>query len=293
MHDESQGMTRGSGDLKLSYDMLLNTRPTPVLEVIRPTAAVASRYSTGKDNLRPSPPPASTLHYFGIPRPSRISWLAVLISAGLHAVLLLGFNRHVPVKKVVVHEEVVEQMLMMPDLSDPEEEKVKDLNDDEPMEAPSVTVPMLADIPTLVPVNTNFVQQLDLTIPLKSDATAGKLMSIPVNIQRGRPDDSGIKNLFNISELDRRPEPIVQTQPNYPFEMKREGIEGRVRVGFIVDSKGDVILPYIVSSTNIGFERSAIEAVLKWRFRPGMKNGRKVNTRVEQPMDFKVTDDHL
>jgi protein TonB len=140
----------------------------------------------------------------------------------------------------------------------------------------------------MMPTEANFIQPLDLTIPLKSDSMAGRLVSIPVNIQHGRPDASGMKDLFNISELDRKPEPIVQIQPNYPFEMKREGIEARVRVGFIVDSHGDVILPYIVSSTHTGFERSAIEAVAKWRFRPGMKNGRKVNTRVEQPMDFKV-----
>ena len=272
--------------------MLLNTRPTPVLEVIQPTApVVASRNSSGKDNPSQSRPPSSKLRYQGIGRPSRITWMAALFSVGLHAAILLGFNRHVSVHRVAVHEEVVDQMQMMPDLNDPEEEKVKDLTDDEPMAAPSVTVPMLADVPSLVPVDAAFVQQLDLTIPLKSDPNAGKLVSIPVNIQRGRPDDSGIKNLFNISELDRKPEPIVQTQPTYPFELKRQGIDARVRVGFIVDSQGNVILPYIVSATHKGFEGAAIDAVLKWKFRPGMKGGRKVNTRVEQPMDFKVTED--
>ena len=35
-----------------------------------------------------------------------------------------------------------------------------------------------------------------------------------------------------------------------------------VRVGFIVNSKGDVIQPYIVSATHTGFDRSAIEAIL-------------------------------
>ena len=284
-------MPRDSRDLGLSYDMLLHTRPTPVLEVIHPSAPKSSyRYSTDLDNPRPTRPPVSTLRYKGIDSKSRITWLAALFSVGLHAAILLAFNGHKIVRKVVVHEEVVDQMQMLPDLTDPEEEKPKELNDDEPMAAPSISVPMLQDIPTMVPLESSFVQQLDLTIPLKSDPNAGKLVSIPVNIQHGRPDDSGIKNLFNISELDRKPEPIVQTQPIYPFEMKREGIEARVRVGFIVDSQGNVILPYVVSATHTGFDHAAIEAVLKWRFRPGMKAGRKVNTRVEQPMDFKVTD---
>jgi outer membrane biosynthesis protein TonB len=35
-----------------------------------------------------------------------------------------------------------------------------------------------------------------------------------------------------------------------------------------------------------------LEAVVKWKFKPGMRNGKKVNTRVEQPIDFKVTEDN-
>jgi protein TonB len=273
--------------------MLLNTRPTTVLDVIPPTGPNRiSHYLPAGEGNAVSGPPTGSFHYNGVPPPSKFSWLAIIVSVGFHSVVLLGFNNHTQVKKVVQKEEVVEQMLMMPDLKDEEDEKPKELNDEEVMEAPSVSVPMLADIPTLVPVNSTFVQQLDLTIPLKADPSAGKLVAIPTNIQRGRPDDSGIKNLFNISELDRAPEPIVQTNPEYPFELKREGAEARVRVGFIVDSSGKVIMPYIVSSTNRGFERAALDAVMKWKFRPGMKNGRKVNTRVEQPMDFKVTEDN-
>ena len=270
------------------YLMLLHTRPAPVQEVAGSTAASYNR-PLGQHKARPIPSKASTIRYYGIPQKAGAIWLGILISAGLHAVLLLGFNRHVPVRKIVVAEAPVEQMLMMPDLKDPEEDKPKELNDDDQITAPMVSVPMLADVLLQVPVDASFIQQLDPTVPLKSDPMAGKLVSIPVNIQHGRPDESGIKNLFNISELDRAPEPIVQTQPDYPFELKRAGVDGRVRAGFIVDSRGDVILPYVVSSTNHGFERSAIEAVKKWKFRPGMKNGRKVNTRVEQPIDFKVS----
>jgi outer membrane biosynthesis protein TonB len=34
-----------------------------------------------------------------------------------------------------------------------------------------------------------------------------------------------------------------------------------------------------------------MDAVVKWKFKPGQRGGRKVNTRVEQPIDFKVTED--
>jgi protein TonB len=181
-------------------------------------------------------------------------------------------------------------MLIMPDLSEPEEDKVTELNDEE-MTAPAVQVPMLQDVPLSVPVESSFTQLLDTTIPTKLEGAASNVMAIPLNIQRGRPDTSGIQNLFNIADLDRKPEPIVQQQPVFPYELKQSVSEARVRVGFIVTTRGDVIMPYIISSSDRGFERATLDAVAKWRFKPGMRGGKKVNTRVEQPIDFKVVTD--
>ena len=267
--------------------MLLNTHPQQRLGLIHVTGRPTAFHRAGSpDKPRPAPV-LSSFHYHGIAAPPRICWLAVLVSVGLHAGMLLGFNQHKPRPRVVVHEEKIEQIQMTEELKEPEEEMPRELSDSELVAAPSVNVPSLMDVPVLVPLDSTFVQQLDLTVPLKSDVISG-LVAIPTNIRHGRPDASGIKNLFNISELDKAPEPVVQTPPAYPWELKREGIEAQVRVGFIVDSNGNVVLPYIVSSSHSGFERAALDAVVKWKFRPGIKTGRKVNTRVEQPMTFKV-----
>ena len=284
-------MVRAPDGLGVNWVMLMNTPFKSGLETFRsPARRSAPRRPVVEREFRLSPASSHDLHYYGIAPPPRLSWLAILISASLHAGLLLGFGRHVPVHRVVVHDDPVEQMQMMPLLEEPEDPKPRELDDDQADAPPSVAVPMLADIPSLVILDSSFVQQLDLTVPLKADPNAGNILSIPVNIQRGRLDERGLKNLFNMSELDRRPEPTVQMAPNYPFEMNRQGITGRVVLRFIVDSSGNVIRPAIVSSSNSGFERAALEAILKWRFRPGIKSGRKVNTRVEQPMDFSIAD---
>ncbi len=221
------------------------------------------------------------------PQPRSFMVVAVLISVALHAGLILGFNEHKKPKKVAVVEEPPAELLIMPDLSEPEEDKISELNDED-MTTPAIQVPMLQDVPLSIPVESSFTQLIDPTIPTKLEASASNVMAIPLNIQRGRPDTSGIKNLFNIEDLDRRPEPIVQNPPVFPYELKQSVSEARVRVGFIVTSRGDVIMPYIISSSDRGFERATLDAVVKWRFKPGMKGGRKVNTRVEQPIDFKV-----
>ncbi len=281
------------GLMCLYIGMLLNTRRhTPGLEVIPSNLpdSTSQPIPAGRGAARLAPK-GSSFHYYGIPPPARIPWIAIILSVGLHAVGILGFNGRPVVRKHVVVEDTSSQMLMMPDLKDPEEEKPKELSDDEPLSTPSVQVPMLADIPVMVPVDASFTQLLDLTVPAKSDAAANSVINIPLNIQRGRPDTSGIKDLFNLSDLDRKPEPIVQTPPVFPYELKSQSPEGNVRLGFIVTAKGDVIMPYVINSTHRGFERPAIEAVMKWKFKPGIRNGRKVNTRVEQPFNFKVSDD--
>jgi len=229
--------------------------------------------------------------YARLPSTYRVLWLAVFVSISLHAVVILGFNHRPSVKKAPPVVEVVDTLMMMPILDDLEEEKPRELVEDEPIEAPATSVPMLADVPVMIPSVSSFVQPLDLTIPMKNDGTVSSVVAIPVNIQRGRPDDSKIKNLFNIADLDRRPEPVSQVMPVFPYDMRRDYEYAMVRVGFIIDAKGNVIMPYIISTPNRGFEAATLQAVSKWKFRPGMKGGRKVNTRAEQPIEYRVTID--
>jgi len=274
--------------------MLLKAHQPYAVEALKP-----AELSTPKPSGQPAPagskpvPTAEELsfRYHGTPpQPKSFMVVAVCLSVAIHAGMILGFNEHKKPKKKVVVEEPPAEMLIMPDLSEPEEDKISELNDEE-MTAPAVQVPMLQDVPLSVPVAASFTQLIDPTIPTKLEGAASNVMAIPLNIQRGRPDTSGIKNLFNIEDLDRRPEPIVQNPPVFPYELKQSVTEARVRVGFIVTSRGDVIMPYIISSSDRGFERATLEAVSKWRFKPGVRGGKKVNTRVEQPIDFKVVTD--
>jgi protein TonB len=272
--------------------MLLQAhRPAPVGEVIPinlPTTVAHPKQAIGE--VVPFARSAASFRYQGLPPHGRLIWVtAALVSAGLHAGLLLGFSHHhAAPRRVVVKDEPV-AMLMMPELKDQEEKKVEELDNDEPA-PPSVQVPMLQDVPLSL-TQSNFSQLIDPVAPAKLDHAAAGVMAIPLHIQHGRPDAGGMKDLFNIADLDRKPEPIAQTPPIFPFELKRVVPTAQVKVGFIVTSKGDVAFVYVVSSSHPGFERATLEAVQKWKFRPGMRGGRKVNTRVEQLVTFTVRDD--
>lgn len=101
---------------------------------------------------------------------------------------------------------------------------------------------------------------------------------------------AGMKDLFDSAELDQKPVARVMAPPAYPFEMRRAGISGEVVVEFIIDTRGDVILAQVTRSSRREFEAAAILTVQKWKFKPGRKDGRVVNTRALTPVVFSLAE---
>ncbi len=136
---------------------------------------------------------------------------------------------------------------------------------------------MQTDTPSAV-IDSPFVQQIQAPPPPGLNRPTGGIV-IPTSTRPAIASGQGLANLFDLAALDRRPSPTFQARPQYPFEMRRSGISGEVVVRFVVDSSGNVRDPFIVRSSNPAFESSVLDAVLKWKFRPGEKGGVKVNTR--------------
>jgi len=74
--------------------------------------------------------------------------------------------------------------------------------------------------------------------------------------------------------------------------MRRNGIEGTVTVGFICDVDGNVRDAYVLNSTHREFDAPAVQAVSNWKFRPGKRGGKTVNTRMSVPIVFSLNTDN-
>ncbi len=94
---------------------------------------------------------------------------------------------------------------------------------------------------------------------------------------------------FDMSELDKHPVLLASVSPRYPRELRQSKVEGRVLVTFIVNEEGEVIRPRVESATRPEFKEPALEAIRKWRFKPGRKNGEPVSTHVRVPIRFRVS----
>jgi protein TonB len=211
--------------------------------------------------------------------------IGILISVLIHGGVFYGDKifKSAPKPKKVAEAAPKIELIEMPKL-EPEEPEVVEASD-EPVKPLDFAPPMQADIPQMAPPDA-FVQQIQPPPP-ENVRPAANIMSIPMD-----RDMSHFKggDIFDIASLDKIPDPRYRNPPQYPFEMRRQGISGEVTIEFIVDTNGDVQNPFVVKSTHREFESNALQAVAKWKFTPGQKNGKKVNTRVQVPIGFNIND---
>lgn len=83
--------------------------------------------------------------------------------------------------------------------------------------------------------------------------------------------DIGGPGGMNIAEGDYLP--IVRVAPVYPARALSRGLEGFVDLEFTVTTAGTVKDPIVLQSTSKLFERAAIRAVLKFKYKPRVVDG--------------------
>lgn len=88
-----------------------------------------------------------------------------------------------------------------------------------------------------------------------------------------------------------RPQPFGErTRPVYPEIARRAGVGGQVVLRAVIDERGQVVDLEIVSAPrpDLGFADAAIEAVSRWRYRPGTIASRPVPVSMIVVVDFAV-----
>ncbi len=149
--------------------------------------------------------------------------------------------------------------------------------------APSqLAPPTLPDVPTVAPIDA-FLQRPEVPssgLPIGRDLTV-----VPVGRGSGGRGH-GVGNLFDLDKLDTAPQARIRTRPQYPPDLRREGVCGEVEIEYVIDTDGTVAALSILRASRSAFEGPVRDAVSRWTFRPGRKNGRAVNTRVHQVIAF-------
>jgi len=105
----------------------------------------------------------------------------------------------------------------------------------------------------------------------------------------GPGDGGGIGGgVFNVGGGVSEPRLLSQTQPEYSDDARKARIQGTVELLVIVNPDGTVKFDTVRQSLGYGLDQRAIDAVKKWKFVPGKKDGKAVATYVSVLVNFSL-----
>ncbi len=121
-----------------------------------------------------------------------------------------------------------------------------------------------------------------LDIPLQTRASGSLLNGVRVGAEvAGTP---------GIGEISTNLIPLVRIPPRYPMRAASRRIEGWVKVEFTITKNGTVKDADVVDSQPSSiFNRAALQAIAKWKFKPKVVDGKPVEQRAVQILQFKLS----
>jgi TonB family protein len=87
-----------------------------------------------------------------------------------------------------------------------------------------------------------------------------------------------------------KPELVNRVNPSYPRLAQQKKVEGTVIISILVSENGDVADARVLREAggSSGLNEAAMSAVRKWKFRPGVKEGKRVKVWMTYPIVFKL-----
>jgi TonB family protein len=101
------------------------------------------------------------------------------------------------------------------------------------------------------------------------------------------PDSAGA---YKIGGGVSAPRLLFKVQPQYSEEATKAKFQGTVLLYVEVDEQGLPRNIRIIRPLGFGLDRKAIEAVAKWKFSPGMKDGKPVAVQAQIEVNFRLLD---
>jgi TonB family protein len=85
-----------------------------------------------------------------------------------------------------------------------------------------------------------------------------------------------------------QPTLLSKVEPEYSDEARKVKLQGSVFLRIVVDERGHAESIEVTQGLGLGLDERAIEAVKKWRFKPGMRGGRPVPTSAIIQVTFRL-----
>jgi protein TonB len=115
---------------------------------------------------------------------------------------------------------------------------------------------------------------------LESDAPAGRCAAC-------KPAPEHVNRVADRAE----PEVVREVQPDYPEELREQGVQGTVTVRYTVDENGKVTGVSVErSSGNDALDDAAVRAIRRYRYRPAQQDGKPRAVQMRRPFVFRLSE---
>jgi protein TonB len=84
------------------------------------------------------------------------------------------------------------------------------------------------------------------------------------------------------------PSVLFKVEPEYSEEARKAKFQGTVVLAIVVDPSGKARDIRVLRPLGLGLDEKAIEAVMKWRFKPGLKDGAAVPVQATVEVNFRL-----
>ena len=94
--------------------------------------------------------------------------------------------------------------------------------------------------------------------------------------------------IYKVAQLQTPPKVVSKVEPDYTDAARNAKIEGPVVLSLIVDTQGQAQKIRVTKSLDKGMDQQAIAAIEKWRFAPGIKDGKPVRAAATIEVNFRL-----
>jgi protein TonB len=161
-------------------------------------------------------------------------------------------------------------------------------------QASIMVVPTInADLPDLTPTNVGNLTGVNVAMN-GSGAGGGIGKGYGGGIGNGRGNGvgdgagGGMGGGLRIGNGVSAPTLLFSPEPEYSEEARKAKFQGTVKLALVVDERGNPTQIKVITPLGLGLDQKAIEAVQKWKFKPGMKDGKPVAVQASVEVNFRL-----
>ena len=151
--------------------------------------------------------------------------------------------------------------------------------------------PLPPDTPEEPPPPPDQSMNIDLSqLDMSLNAGVGNVMAGAFAFKgfSARKDAMSEMKIFNLAELDRKPRLLRKPSIKYPATLKRQKVEGDVKLLVLINERGSVKVLKVLSSSHPEFTEAATKAVERSRYEAPKKGGQAVRTKFLLPVPFRM-----